>query len=333
MLRQEDVVGGREYAARALQAAEQASDLSATAFALFELGWIARVTGEREQSRGYLERARAAAQAGDDTFWNATSVEHLGILDLYEGDFDMGHRRLQASVGLHRAAQHTWGLAGGLLALARADAALAAPVSARIALAESITTYRAVGDDLGIANCLDALAEVSMSEHCATVAVRLFAAADNLRESVGVDARWSLEPTRAAALEALRIGLGLAAFEDGWASGRALRLDDAVAIALAESGSNDSPPRAGRTQKTTITVVRDRPSQGAASTRPGADNPLSAREREVAALIAAGHTNREIGAQLVITEWTADTHVRHILSKLGLRSRSQVAAWAVKYAH
>jgi DNA-binding NarL/FixJ family response regulator len=57
---------------------------------------------------------------------------------------------------------------------------------------------------------------------------------------------------------------------------------------------------------------------------------LSPREREVAVLIARGHTNRQIADALVITEWTADTHVRHILSKLGLRSRTQVAAWAVE---
>ena len=43
-----------------------------------------------------------------------------------------------------------------------------------------------------------------------------------------------------------------------------------------------------------------------------------------------GHTNREIASSLVITEWTVDTHVRHILGKLGLRSRTQVAAWAVQ---
>jgi non-specific serine/threonine protein kinase len=304
MLRQEDVVGGRECATRALHAAEQAGNASTTAFALFELGWIARVTGERQQSRGYLQRARAAARAADESFWNATSVEHLGILDLHEGDLQSGHRQLQASVGLHRAAHHTWGLAGGLLALARAELLVGASGSVRNSLAESISIYRALGDHLGLANCLDALGEVAISEHSAPRAVRLFAAANDLRESVGVDASWSLEPTRAAALDTLRVGLGQREFEECWASGRALGLDAAVALGLAQSDVGQ--PRRCH------------------------DNPLSAREQQVAALIAAGHTNREIGQRLVITEWTADTHVRHILSKLGLRSRSQVAVWAVE---
>jgi non-specific serine/threonine protein kinase len=341
MLRQEDVVAGRECAMRALQAGEQAGDLSATALALFELGWIARVTGERQVSRRYLERACAAAQAGDDAFWNAAGVEHLGILDLYEGDLQVGHLRLQTSVGLHRAAQHTWGLAGGLLALARADAALSAQNSARPALAEAIAIYRALGDQLGIANCLDALAEIALAERADMLAVRLFAAADALRESVGVDASWSLEPTRATALETLRACQGRPEFNAGWEVGRGLSLDDVVAQLLtdAESSepSSDVPGDMSVQSCPSVTVVATMMTGNAdfepawlEQTQPCADNPLSPREREVAALITTGCTNREIGKRLVITEWTVETHVRHILSKLGVRSRSQVAVWAAE---
>ena len=46
--------------------------------------------------------------------------------------------------------------------------------------------------------------------------------------------------------------------------------------------------------------------------------------------MADGLSNREIGEQLVISEGTVEVHVKHILSKLGLRSRSQVAAWAAE---
>jgi DNA-binding CsgD family transcriptional regulator len=54
---------------------------------------------------------------------------------------------------------------------------------------------------------------------------------------------------------------------------------------------------------------------------------LTSREREIAGLIAEGRSNHEIAEQLVITEGTVEVHVKHILSKLGLRSRTQVAAW------
>ena len=58
---------------------------------------------------------------------------------------------------------------------------------------------------------------------------------------------------------------------------------------------------------------------------------LSRRERQVAALIAQGLTNREIADDLVISVRTADTYVERILNKLGLRARSQVAAWAAEH--
>src|SRR5207237_10299821 len=51
------------------------------------------------------------------------------------------------------------------------------------------------------------------------------------------------------------------------------------------------------------------------------------RERQVAALVAAGLSNKEIAEKLVISERTAEGHVEHILGKLQFRSRSQIASW------
>ena len=58
------------------------------------------------------------------------------------------------------------------------------------------------------------------------------------------------------------------------------------------------------------------------------DSPLSPRELEVARLVARGLTNKQIGQNLYVSERTAENHVQHILTKLGLRNRSQIAAWA-----
>jgi DNA-binding NarL/FixJ family response regulator len=54
---------------------------------------------------------------------------------------------------------------------------------------------------------------------------------------------------------------------------------------------------------------------------------LTRREMQVAELIANGLTNRQIAAELEISERTADTHVQNILNRLGVVSRAQVAAW------
>jgi DNA-binding CsgD family transcriptional regulator len=70
------------------------------------------------------------------------------------------------------------------------------------------------------------------------------------------------------------------------------------------------------------------PAVGKAPARVSASDGLTAREREIARLLAAGRSNRGIADTLVISEGTVEVHVKHILSKLGFRSRAQVAAWA-----
>jgi DNA-binding NarL/FixJ family response regulator len=57
---------------------------------------------------------------------------------------------------------------------------------------------------------------------------------------------------------------------------------------------------------------------------------LTPREREVAALLAAGLGNREIAARLCVTLGTAKDHVHHILEKTGLPNRAAVAAWTAR---
>jgi pimeloyl-ACP methyl ester carboxylesterase/DNA-binding CsgD family transcriptional regulator len=56
---------------------------------------------------------------------------------------------------------------------------------------------------------------------------------------------------------------------------------------------------------------------------------LSAREMEVAALVAEGLTNQQIGQKLFIAPRTAETHLENIRQKLGFRSKAQVAAWVI----
>jgi DNA-binding NarL/FixJ family response regulator len=57
---------------------------------------------------------------------------------------------------------------------------------------------------------------------------------------------------------------------------------------------------------------------------------LTAREREILRMVAAGKANKQIAAELVISERTARTHVSNILRKLDLASRTQAALWAVR---
>jgi DNA-binding NarL/FixJ family response regulator len=84
-----------------------------------------------------------------------------------------------------------------------------------------------------------------------------------------------------------------------------------------------------------LSTVRSRlPAAASARADAGSDawGALTRREREVAALVARGATNRQIAEALVLTEGTAANHVRRILLKLGLESRTRLAVWVARDA-
>jgi DNA-binding NarL/FixJ family response regulator len=106
----------------------------------------------------------------------------------------------------------------------------------------------------------------------------------------------------------VRQALGEAAFRAAYHRGLELPAGDVRAYALQQ------PPE----------KLPEKPSA------PGVSDgvPLTPRELQVARLVAGGRSNKEIAADLVISQRTAEDHVEHILTKLGFTSRAQVAAWA-----
>ncbi|MGH7861131.1 MAG: response regulator transcription factor, partial [Candidatus Dormibacteraceae bacterium] len=120
------------------------------------------------------------------------------------------------------------------------------------------------------------------------------------------------EDAYARSVATVKARLGAATFAAAHAQGRAMPLDEAVSRGMA------------------IYVPPDAPNLASAGRARAPANPLSRREREVAALVARGMTNRAIAEMLVITEGTANLHVKHILTKLDLRTRTQLAIWAVQ---
>ena len=74
-----------------------------------------------------------------------------------------------------------------------------------------------------------------------------------------------------------------------------------------------------------MSVIKDKTDARMEELRAG--GPLTRREWDVAGLVAAGKTNREIAHELWLSERTAQNHVQHVLTKLGLSNRSQIVAW------
>jgi DNA-binding CsgD family transcriptional regulator len=149
--------------------------------------------------------------------------------------------------------------------------------------------------------CLDVLAAILAGLGRPEQAAHVWGAAEALEEAVGAVSEVHLDYT--LELEAARTSLGEHAFAAAWANGRGLTLDQAVGEAL-----------------------MDQPAPRSAD-----PEALTAREREVVALLAGGCTNRQIAEVLLIGERTVETHVGNVLAKLGLASRVLVGPWAAEH--
>ena len=202
----------------------------------------------------------------------------------------------------------TPGIASALHKLGQVKRSTGDPAAARKYFAQSLALQQDLGNTQGIGECLAGLG--GTVEAAGPRAVRILAASVALLSEIGVP----LAPVDQAAMErdmaATRRRLGRPEWESAWAAGRLLSWQQAVELALAEDPGG--------------TAVR----RGAA---PEPGPALSPREREVTALIARGLSNREISAALVIAEKTVGSHVEHIMTKLGLRSRTRIAVWAIEH--
>jgi predicted ATPase/DNA-binding CsgD family transcriptional regulator len=107
------------------------------------------------------------------------------------------------------------------------------------------------------------------------------------------------------------------AYLDSWLAPSYKAAGSSAAILLAE----------GRRMSLNAAVERAL-ARAPAARRAAGGSDLTPREQEVAALAARGLSNREIATRLTLSVRTAETHVDHVLTKLGFRSRAQLAAWA-----
>jgi DNA-binding CsgD family transcriptional regulator len=135
----------------------------------------------------------------------------------------------------------------------------------------------------------------------------LAAASVGLRAATGLPPLPGTRATRYLA-EAQDLDEGTAALL--WARGLALSPQAAIDLAIEQA------LRAPR--------LHGMPAMTPAVASPGG---LTPRELEIAALIASGRSNKAIGAELVISPATVARHVANIMTKLGFRSRAQIAAW------
>ena len=281
-------------------------DVGMTAATLENIaGWMARRGEADEAWRLHDEALQMKRQLGDRASV-ANSLGKLATLAHARGEHGEAVRLADESMRLMREVHGIIGLADTLLLFALLAAA-------------PLTRLIWVGGRLEPRPGSPAPAHPSVAR--LTLAARWMAASDAIREAT----RNALEPEDREVDEAnhaaLRAALGKAAYEAACRHGRSLAVeaacDEAHAFALRVAAGQEafepgSAPAGG---------------EGPVG-RPVDLGGLTRREAEVAGLIAAGLTYREIAATLSVTVKTVEKHVGGALGKLGLDNRTQLALWA-----
>jgi serine/threonine-protein kinase PknK len=271
-------------------------------------GLVVMFAGDPTRAEALLSEAgREFAVSGNNAELAFCSVL-LALDRTLLGDLDGALESHRVCLALTEPAGETWLRSwslwiAGLALLTRGDAGAAQELAM-----QSLRLKRLIAEPMGIAVLLETIAWVAAATDPARAAT-LLGAAQNEWDKIDTSPRVlpGVGKPHREATDAARAQLGDAAFDLAWSHGRVL--DHAAAIAL---GLQEPAPAVNA-----ATSPRARASH----------SELTRRERQIAELVHMGLSNKEIAERLVISPRTAETHVEHILTKLGFTRRTQVAAW------
>lgn len=293
-----------------LALSRELGDKSGLAISISNLGHAVAHAGDHDRLATLREEAEALMREPLNRRARAHLLLFLGVAAMSEGAPEQVAVRAGEALALFRELGDILHVAmslgvAGISALERGDSGRSAEL-----FEEDLRLLRELRDKTGIVYGLLGMAGVAALRGQPARAARLWGASEILREVFGlpltpmVRDHYDYEGYLAAA----RAGLGEAAFDAAWSEGRAMSPEQAIEYALdTERPAPPADPEKG---------TPDEASPGA----------LTRRQLEVALLVAQGLTNRQVAAELTLSEHTVATHVREILKKLGLQSRTELAA-------
>ena len=311
--------------ARARTVLAEAITLSAKEGEMFFALWSTLLLGEAdalegrddtvrkrlEQVLGWYTQLQFRTQA-------AETLGFLGLLALRQGDVEEARSRLTENMHLRRDVGDAQGVAWAEIWQARAEAARQQLGEARRLLSSGLGRAIQAHSRLYTAMGLEELGKVVATQGELEWAIRLFGAAETLREAMGAPLPPVERPDHDLRIEAARAALGASGFQAAWAQGRLMtpwqaftsgQGEESVS-ALPAQPSSDSPPTSHPTSGEDLKPL-------AATAR------LTRREQDVLRLLAQGLSNAQIAERLVISHLTVNAHLRAIYRKLAVSSRVQ----------
>ncbi|GAC1344833.1 MAG: LuxR family transcriptional regulator [Candidatus Dormibacteria bacterium] len=291
------LVRAASLSAEATVLARRSGEPLAVAGALLQQGFIAHLRGEFGAARTALEESADLASGLDDVAF-ARALHHLGIVLHFGSSADVEARPLHdRALAIYRAHGVLRQVATVQVGIAELERSAGNHRAAHRAMREALQLFAELGDLPVLSYALEEAAAIAATEGRYDRALRLLGAADNVEAITGAPT-WPV----------------LARSSESWLPQAVASLGATRVARLRRSGGGLNPAQA---------------IEFACGTDDGtaAEHSLSRREREVAALVAAGLTNREVATRLFLSERTVEGHVARILDKLDFRTRTQIATW------
>ena len=306
---------GDDEAVRAFEESRRVSDEIGAdrerAYALLGLAVVRLRRGDPAGAIELLEAALAAIDQSDDTTGRAMILNYLGTALSISGKPTEAFRCARQALDLAEPAGDTMLCALVSTLVGVLEWQLGDLEGAEVRLAEAVRVRDRLDTVWGLVNSMDALAWVASSSGRLERSARLLGAVAALWRGLGVApvAYWQVHRDRCVA--SVRAGLGEDRYRACFDQGAALDRREQVALALDD-----------------VLPSKSRPASAAASPD---GFELTSRELEVARLVAEGLSNPAIASALYVSVATVKTHVSHILQKLALDSRVQLATWAAAH--
>ena len=239
-----DLDRASELLSESARISRRSGDKPELADTLSTLGGLATYREDTVGARTIYEEAMGLARAAGNIQALARTTSNFGVTVMLEGDYEKAQALMEEASELSMALKDRYSQAVsrhnlGLLALLRGDADEAA-----VLFAQSVETFVDLLDRFGIALDLDALAAVAGERGDTLGAVRLWGAAEALRDAMGVPRPDDEAMVVGPFVEAARTRLEEAAFQNAWEEGRAMTQEQAIALALADEGHGGHTARA-----------------------------------------------------------------------------------------
>jgi predicted ATPase/DNA-binding CsgD family transcriptional regulator len=292
-------------------------DTRGIAFALFESATIHLVSqGDQATVRALLEESLTLARKLGDKRNMSRCFTLLGEVSLQQGDINTARSLAEQSLGLCKKIGDQDLTAGVLCLLGKVNFVQGDYTAARALYEESLASAERIDGKVLLVTCLEGLARVVAAQGKAIWAVRLWGAAESLRETIGAPIPPVYRTDYKRSVATIRTQLGEKPFAIAWAEGRIMTPAQAVAIP-------------GETSQPSLNMTR--PQLSPWKQKASHLNGLTVRELEVLRLVAHGLTDAQIARQLVISPRTVNTHLVAIFGKIQVSSRSACTRFAFEH--